>query len=145
MGTGDFRVCYGGNPRISESALKSKRKLSPLPANPLGQLLDVLQRRAKTHGRRPANNVLTEGPNLEEVALLARYTNPSPPLAVEAPPRCEDLNDQPSHGKCRNESFVQDVLVPRVGEIVTLNKEGITIFIPSNPNQSVRWRHSSRK
>jgi hypothetical protein len=28
---------------------------------------------------------------------------------------------------------------------VTLNKEGITIFIPSNPNQSVRWRHSSRK
>ena len=118
------------------------------PAKPLGQLFQALDRRTKIKRRGPANNPLKDGPDLDQemipLPVLDIYDN-SFPLTVSTASYRKRLDNKATNGKRRSASFAEDTCRFRVGEIVILNEEGLTIHIPAYPNQGIRRRSTRIK
>jgi len=127
----------------------SKKKCStPSGPNSRGQLLQALNRRAKIKRRRPAGDLLSGGPDLNQKPIpLPRLgmDGDSFPITFETAPRGKRLKTEATDGKRCYASFTEDVCRFCIGEIVILNEEGMTIHIPADPNKGIRRRRAPRK
>ena len=116
-------------------------------AKPRRQLLQAIQRRAKVKGRRPADNLLNRrpDPNQKPIPFSAFGAQGNlPPLRVGTSPRRKRLQGKATNGKSCDASFTESIRRFRIGKIVILNEEGMTIHIPADPNKRIRWRRSPR-
>lgn len=126
----------------------SKKNSSTQTAKSRGQILQALDRRAKIKRRWPADNLLKGRPDLNQktVPLPALGMQRDPfPLTIGPSPRRKRLQDKATDGKRCDASFTEDICRFRVGEIVILNEEGMTIHIPADPHKAVRRRRAPRK
>jgi hypothetical protein len=126
-------------------ARMSKEKCSTPRANSRGQALQTLDRRAKIKQRRPTDDLLNGRPDLDQklIPLPALGMQGDPfPLTFAAAPRCKRLETEATDGESCHASFAKSVCRLRVGEIVILNEEGMTIHIPADPNKAIRRRRA---